>query len=174
MKKSYIFLSAFLVIILILSGCEKDYSKEAKKFGEDFLKKVYTFEGVSKIIDMESESIIKQNSEDNIKPLLTEEAINNNYYNIVGMPIAAASLCKSNVSVEKLELIPYENREDTNFYFFNYRITVKLTPIDTTKETQAVELIGNIIVLHDKKDFKVNCVTQSNPEEWRKLNFPNK
>jgi hypothetical protein len=171
MKKSYLFFSLLLIVILILSGCEKDYSKEAEKFGVDFLKKAYTVKEADKIIDLSSEAIAKQNSEDSLKPLLTEEAIKNNYYRISSTAIRSAALCRSNVSVEKIELTPFKSGEDKNFYFYNYKITVKLTPIDSNKETQTIDLIGNIIVLHENKDFKVDCVTQSNFDEWRKLNF---
>lgn len=172
MKKSYLFLSTLLIILLALSGCGKDYSKEAKKFGEDFLKKVYTFEDTNKILDFESEYFAMQNSIDNIKPLMSDDAIKNYRYNITQMPIKVASVNASNLSIEKLELKQLKNEKDNNFYYFDYIMTVKLTPLDAGKETQTVDLSGKIFILHDKNDFKIDNVVSSYPPKWYELSYP--
>lgn len=172
MKKSYVFLSTFLVIILILSGCEKDYSREAKKFGEDFLKKIYTFEDASKIIDRDSEFIIGQNRADSISPLLSDDENKKSADYIVLLPIQVASANRCNLSVEKLELEQSNNGDDHDLYFFDFKITVKLIPLDTNKKTQTVDLSGNILLLHNNKGFKVKHFTPGSSEEWYKLSIP--
>lgn len=172
MKKVYIFLTTILAILLVLSGCEKDNLKEAKKFGENFLKKVYTFNDVNKITSIESRYIIAQNSIENIKPLMTEEAIKNNRYTIVEMPIKVASANKSNLSVEKLELKQIRNEEDNNFYYFNYNMTIKLTPLESGKESQTVDLSGKLIIFHDNNGFKIDNIISPEPDIWHELSYP--
>lgn len=172
MKKLYISLSALLLVVTVFSGCKKDYSKEAQKFGEEFLKDVYTFQDTDKIIDRESEAITINDRLDNINPQMTEEAIKNRNNSIGQMPILVASINRSNLSVEKIELKQIKTEEDNNLYFFDYSITVKLTPLEDGKKTQTANLAGKIFILHDNKDYKVDSISPTYSNDWELLRYP--
>lgn len=172
MKKAYIILSALLLVFIMLSGCKKDYSKEAQKFGEDFLKKAYTFQDTDKIIDFQSEMVAEKNILDCLKPLLTEESLNNKREYIGQMTSKIASVNRSNISLENIELKPIKNEEDNNLYYFDYTMTVKLTPLEEDKETQTADLSGKIFILHDNKAFKVDNIIPTFSNSWYILSYP--
>lgn len=172
MKKLYICLSALLLVVTMFSGCKKDYSREAQKFGEEFLKNVYTFQDADKIIDHMSLTTATKDRLDNINLLMTEEAIKNRNNSIGQMPIIVALVNRSNLSVEKTELKQIKTEVDNNVYFFDYSITVKLTPLEDGKKTQTADLAGRIFILHDDKDYKVDSISPAYSNDWEALRYP--
>lgn len=172
MKRIFLCLLIPLFTFTILSGCNKDYSKEAQKFGKEFIQNIYTFKDTEKIIDSESKMNMAMSLMESIKPLMTERAYKTYIKNreiLIPLEIAFKNRCT--IEVENIELKETIKEKNKNIYYFNYCLLVKLIPLKENEESKSFKQGGSIYIYRDKKGYKIDtlCIDYTNKEYLKLL-----
>lgn len=171
MKRSLTLLFTLLFSFTMLSGCKKDYNKEAQRFGKEFIKKIYNFEDTDKIIDHESKMNMAMSIMESLKPLMTEKAYKNYIASrevLIPMTIAFENKCT--IEVDNIELKETIKEKDKNIYYYDYNLSLRLIPLKENEESKSFKQSGSIYIYRDEKGYKIDTLLINyNDKEWLKL-----
>lgn len=146
MKKIIYFLLSIAVASLLLVGCISNKDSEAEAIVKDFATKMYTLEDYKKV-DMEKVKLEYQKYQytNEIMEISTEKALEE-FIADRTIGIYINRLCELHVNSKVTSISMDKNSsEDDGSIIYDYKVKVKLTFADTSKEKEE-ELLGQITV----------------------------
>jgi hypothetical protein len=159
----------FLIIIIfmfMLIGCSTSKAG-AKNTAGDYLKTLYTFHDVSKIIDESSIMDMEDSFTALLKPYMTDKAYDDMYSSRIGYgAVLVAFYNKCNVDIDGMDFTLSSQEKEQVVY--NYKVRVKFTPYDGNTP-KSVDIEGQIILIKEDGKWKVNGGGHTNDREWLQL-----
>lgn len=169
MKKYIIYGIILLLTISCITGCGTSPQISSQKYGEEYLKTLYTFHDTDKIIDQHAYSEMVDLFVEKFKVYMTDTGYFNFRAMREGLPTVNVALKnKCNIDIDNIEMKLVDSQSKGNTYFYNFTVNVRLTYL-SGGELRNTKVEGEISITKIGDDWKVERLTTTGAKDWTDL-----